>query len=52
MHYIVWGVAVTTAQITDVPEPQTLLRAPIILTQVQSWLQYIAVHGQTVTQQA
>ena len=40
------------AQIVDVPEPQALLRAPIILVQVHSWLQLIAVHGQTVTQQA
>jgi len=34
MHFTVCGVAVTTAQITDIPEPQTLLRAPIILTKV------------------
>jgi len=45
-------VAVNPAQNTNVPEPQTLLRAPIILVQVQSWLHYIAVHGQTVIEQA
>jgi len=47
MHLIVCGVAVTTAQTTDVSEPQHLLRVTIFLTWVQSWLQYIAVCGHT-----
>ena len=52
MHLLAWEVAVTTAQITDILEARHLLRVPIFLTQVQNWLQYTAVPGHTVPQQA
>jgi len=45
-------VAVTTAQITDIPEPWHLPRVAIFLTWVQNGLQYIAVRAHAVPQQA
>jgi hypothetical protein len=48
MHSIVCAIVVSTAQITDIPEPGHLLRVAVFLMPVQNRVHYVAVRSLAV----